>query len=211
MKIARFFAVIFAVLGIVLMLGTAILCFASTDATVKLTETPSGAVACSEQLAAALDCGDLMTAGSLLYGSPSLGAEGVSADGVNAMLWSAYLDTMSCELTGKLQLQDAEFARSGTITTLNMEALTAAVQLRAKELLEKTVKEATDMTALYDAENNFRQELIDQVVRDAVQEVLAKDPETTTREFTVKLISRDGQWWAVPDQQLLAALSISAA
>lgn len=211
MKIARFFAVIFAVLGIVLMLGTAIVCFASTDATVKLRKTPEGAVQCAQQLALALDSGDLAAAGALLYGSPDLGAEGVPNDPVDALLWDTFLEGFSCNLDGKLYLKDAEFAWDGTITTVDMGALTGAIQLRAKELLEEKVKTATDMAELYDAENNFREDLIEQVLRDAVQEILAKNPETITRSFTMKLISRDGQWWAVPDQQLLSALNIDAA
>lgn len=211
MKIARFFAVIFAVLGIVLMLGTAIVCFASTDAKVKLTKTPEGAVLCAERLAGALDAGDLEAAGELLYGSPDLGAEGIPSDAVEAMLWDAYLEGFSCNLEGKLYLKDSEFAWDGTVTSMDLAALTEAIQLRAKELLEEKVKAATDMAELYDAENNFREDLIEQVILTAVQESLAGKPETVTRSFTLKLINRDGQWWAVPDQQLLSALKISAA
>ena len=211
MKIAKFFAVIFAVLGIVLMLGTAIVCFASRDAKVKLSKTPEGAVLCAERLAEALDAGDLEAAGALLYGSPDLGVEGIPSDAVEAMLWDAYLGGFSCDLEGKLYLKDSEFAWDGTVTSMDMAALTEAIQLRAKELLEEKVKTATDMAELYDADNNFREDLIEQVILTAVQESLAGEPETVTRSFTLKLINRDGQWWAVPDQQLLSALKISAA
>jgi len=211
MKIARVFAVLFAVLGIVLMLGTAILCFASRDAKVKLTKAPEGAVQCAEQLAQALDAGDLAAAGALLYGSPDLGAEGVPAGAVEALLWDTCVEGISCNLEGKLYLKDSEFAWDGTIATVDAAALTEAIQLRAKQLLENKVSTATDMAELYDAENNFREDLIEQVILTAVQETLAGEPATVTRSFTLKLINRDGRWWAVPDQQLLSALKLGAA
>lgn len=207
MKIARFFALIFAVLGVVLMLGTAVVSFASMDAPAKLIETPTGAVECSEALASAIDSGDLTAVGAVLYGSPDLGAEGSSTDALSAMLWEAYLDSISCQLTSKLYLKDSAFARDLTVTTLDVSTVTASVQGRAKTLLEAKVAAATDMDELYDSENNFREDLIEEVLRQAVKQALEQETSRITRKATVKLIFRDGKWWAVPDQALLTALS----
>jgi len=208
MKIARFFALIFGVLGVVLMLGTALVCFASTDATVKLVKTPTAALECSETLAAAIDSGDLAAAGAVLYGSPDLGAGGGPSDEVSAMLWDAYLEGISCQLTSKLYLKDAAFARDLSVSTLDIASVTASVQVRAKALLEAKVAAATDMDELYDSENNFREDLIAQVLRQATEQALEQEASYITREATVKLIFQDGTWWAVPDQALLTALSV---
>ncbi len=207
MKIARFFAAIFAVLGVVLMLGTAVVCFASKDAAVKLTETPKAAVECSEALARALEEGDLTAAGKRIYGQPDLGAQGVPADPMSALLWDAYLKAFSCEFRGKLYLEGELFARDMTVTALDVSAVTQSVQLRAKTLLEEKVKSATDMDALYDANNNFRADLIEQVLQQAVTDAIAQDARYVTTDVTVKLICQDGQWWAIPDQTLQQALT----
>ena len=41
----------------------------------------------------------------------------------------------------------------------------------------------------------------------AVVQALAEDGQLVTRDVTLNLICRDGQWWAVPDQALLQAIS----
>lgn len=207
MKIARFFAVIFAVLGIVLMLGTAILCFTSMDANVKVLETPTGAVECADQLISAIDSGDLAGAAALMYGQPDLGAEGVPTDSVSALLWDTFRKEMRCEAVGKLQLQGADFACSATVTVVDIPALTMSVQTRAKAILEQKVAQATDMAQLYDAQNNFRQELIDQVMQEALNQAMGQDLGYVTQNVTFRVVFQDGQWWAVPDQNLLSALS----
>ena len=207
MKIARFFAVIFAVLGVVLMLGTAVFCFTSLGANVKILETPTGAVECADQLIRAIDAGDLESAAGLLYGQPELGTEGVPGDSVSALLWAAFREEMACEAAGKLRLEGSDFARSATVTVLDVQSLTLSVQTRAKALLEKKVAQATDMSELYDAQNNFRQDLIDQVMLEALNQAMAQDTGYLTYDVTFRLICQDGQWWALPDQKFLTALS----
>ena len=48
---------------------------------------------------------------------------------------------------------------------------------------------------------------MDRVLLEAVQSALREDVSYITRDVTVKLICRDGQWWVVPDQELLNTVS----
>lgn len=211
MKIARFFAVIFAVLGVVLMLGTAVVCFASRNASVKLVETPDGAVECSEKLVQAINDGDYAAIGAALYGQPDLGAEGVPGEETSALIWEAFRDSLSCEFTSKLYLKDSSFARDAAVTVLDVASVTEKIQPRAKALLEAKVAAATDMAELYDGENNFREDLVAEAMKTAVEQALSQDAAYVTQTVTIKLVCEDGTWWAVPDQALLTAISGNAA
>lgn len=207
MKIAKFFAVIFAVLGTVLMLSAAVVCFTALDASPKVTETPDGAIACADALIQALDEGDLEKAAQLMYGQPDLGAAGAPSDTAAAQLWEKFRQDLACVSAGKLYLQGSDFLRDIQVTVLDVTGITQAVQPRAKALLEKKVAQAENMEELYDAENHFRQDLIDQVMDQALKEAMEQDARYLTYDVTVKLVFRDEKWWAVPDAQLLEALS----
>ena len=207
MKIARFFAVIFAILGIVLMLGSAVVCFVAKDANAKVLETPNEAIACADQLIEKLDSGDLAGAAALMYGQPDLGVAEAIGDSASAMLWETYLEDLSCTASSKLHLSGTDFVRNITIQVLDVTSITGSVQARARVLLEQQVAAATDMAQLYDAENNFRKELVDQVMQQALEQAIREDAKHLTCETSFKVIYRDGQWWAVPDPALLKALN----
>ena len=211
MKIARFFAAIFAVIGMLLMVGTAGLCFAGVNANVRVLETPKEAIACADALVRALDEGDLSAAAQLMYGQPDLGVKEEPSDPVSEQLWEKYREEMACASANKLYLKGSDFMRDVTITVLDVSSITGSVPARAKVLLEQQVAAATDMNQLYDAENNFRTELVDQVMQQALEQAIREDGRTVTVTGAVKVINRDGQWWAVPDQALLNALNANAA
>jgi hypothetical protein len=44
-------------------------------------------------------------------------------------------------------------------------------------------------------------------LEDAVTQALAEDGKTVSREFTMNLIWQDDQWWILPEQDLLSAIS----
>lgn len=94
-----------------------------------------------------------------------------------------------------------------TITTLDISSVTGALTEHAHALLTARVEGAEEMTELYDEENNFREELVSEVLQEAVVQALAEDAQTVTYDVTLNLIYRDGQWWVVPDQALLDAIS----
>lgn len=207
MKIARFFAVIFGILGTILLLGSFGLCLLFRNAPVRIVQLPEAAVNASDAFSQALNDGDLTSAAALIYGQPELGTETVPADPETEAIWNAFLESISLEYTGKCYATENGLARSGTITTLDVAALTAKLPERTQALINQRIIAAEDLSEIYDDQNQFRQELVTEILAQALQQALAEDAKTITREVTLQLVNRDGSWWVVPDQALLQAIS----
>lgn len=207
MKIAKFFSAIFAAMGAVLLLGTVGLCLVSLDAGVKLVNLPDAAVECSEQLMQALEDGDYDAAGNLMYGQPDLGADREPENAVGSLLWSAFVDSFSYAFQGSCYATDSGIFRDASITVLDVASVTDTLTERAQALLEQRVEQAEELSQLYDEQNNFREDLVSEVLLEAAAQALAQDARTVTYDVTLSLICRDDQWWVVPDQTLLLAIS----
>ena len=207
MKIAKFFSFIFAVAGTVLLVASVGLCLLSLTAPVRMTEVPAGAVECSEALGSAIEAGDFASVGNLLYGQPDLGVERLPETAEGQLIWDAFCYSLSFEFRGDCYATDSGIARDAVITTLDIPSVTEKLGQRAHALLTSRVENAEDMTELYDETNNFRQELVAEVLEQALEQGLRQDSGTVTREVTLTLVSREGKWWVVPDQNLLTALT----
>lgn len=207
MKIARFFAVIFAVIGCLLLVGSMGLCLLSRDAQVRILEIPQGAVECSDAFADALDSGDLAAAAQLMYGQPDLGVGGEISDPETAMVWEAFLEEMSFSFTGKCYAVENGFARDGSVAVMDIASVTRKLPERAQSLVNQKIASAEELEEIYDEEGHFHQELAAEILRTALQQSLSQDADRIHRDVTVKLVNRDGAWWVVPDQALLQAIS----
>ena len=207
MKVARFFAYVFAVLGFLLLLGSIGLCLLSQNAPVRILELPQEAVQVSESFAQTLNDGNLTAAARYVYGQPDLGAEGTPADPETAAVWNAFLSSISFEYTGKCQVRDSVLSRTASVTVLDVAGVTEKLPERAQSLVNQKIASAESLTEVYDESGKFREELVGEILQQALQQSLSQDAGTVTREVTVKLINRDGKWWVVPDQALLQALS----
>ncbi len=207
MKIARFFAYVFAVFGFLLLVGSICLCLFSLNAPVRILELPQEAVRVSETFAQTLNDGDLTAASQYVYGQPDLGAEGAPADPETAVVWSAFLDSISVEYTGKCQAADSGLVRTASVTALDVDSVMEKLPVRAQALVNQKIASAESLTEVYDETGSFREELVGEILQQALQQSLSQDARIVTREITVKLINRDGAWWVVPDQALLQTLS----
>lgn len=207
MKIAKFFAVIFGIIGTALMVGAIGFCLLSLDAPVRMTETPEGAVQCAETLQEAISAGDYAAIGNCLYGQPDLGMDGQIGDPMALEIWNLYEDNLAFAFQGDCYALDTGIFRDATVTYLEIPSVTENLQTRSHALLTQKVEAATDMTELYDESGEFREDLVTQVMYEALDQACAEDARTVTKEMTLELICRDGQWWVVPDTALLQALS----
>lgn len=207
MKTARFFAVIFACIGIFLLVGSMGFFLLNQDAAVRILELPQEAVSCSEAFAQALNEGDLEAAARLIYGQPDLGVADTPADPETALVWEAFRSGISFEFSGKCYAAQSGLARSGSITTPDVAGALESLPERTQTLMNQRIASATDLAEIYDEENHFREELVTQILGEALQQALSQDVRTVTREVTLKLVNRDGSWWIVPDQALLQAIS----
>ncbi len=207
MKIARFFSVIFGILGLLLLVGSIGLCLFSLKAPVRILELPQEAVNTSEAFAQALNEGDLTAAAQYIYGQPDLGAAGTPEDPETAAVWNAFLDSITFEYTGKLSAVDTGLSRTASVTTLDIASVTEKLPERAQSLVNQKIASAESLTEVYDESGSFRQELAEEILNQALQQSLTQDAQRISGEVTVKLINRDGKWWVVPDQALLQILS----
>ena len=206
MKIAKFFSAVFGLLGTVVLVASMGLCLSSLNRETRVVEVPEGAMTCAESFVLAVDTGDLSGAGRMMYGQPDLGMDGEPAEKSGRIIWKAFLDSISCELTGEYYLDGAVICRTGTVTALDIPSATQNLQPRFRALLTERMEQAEDMTELYDENNDFRADLLEELMAEAVSQALQEDAQTSTREITLEMIRRDGQWWVVPDQALLATL-----
>ena len=207
MKIARFFAGIFACIGVLLLVGSMGFLLLNRNAAVRVKELPREAVAVSDAFAQALNDGDLEGAAQLMYGQPDLGIEAVLENPESALVWEAFLNSLSFAYSGETQVEQSGLVRTATVTRLDVTTVLGILPARTQALLDQKVASAGDLTEIYDGENNFREELVEQSLREALQQILSREAQTVTGEVTVKLVNRDGRWWVVPHQNLLQILT----
>ena len=207
MKIAKFFSVIFAVVGVLLLAGSFVLCLTSRNDQVHVLEVPQGAISCSDAFADALDQGDLTAGAELMYGQPDLGIGKEFSDPDSARVWDAFLEQMSFSFTGKCYVVDGGFARDASIGVMDIAAVTQKMPERTQQLISQKIAAAAKLEDIYDEEGHFHQKLAEEILQEALQQSLTQDVQMIYRDVTVKLVNRDGAWWVVPDQTLLQAIS----
>ena len=207
MKIARCFAVIFACIGMVLLVGSMAFLLLNRNAEVKIRELPQGAVTCADAFAQALNDGNLEAAAQMIYGQPDLGVAGMPERKETAAVWNAFVESIAFEYTDQWQVADQGLSGKATITTMDVNDVMMKMPEYVKTLLNEEIHAAEDVTELSDDSGQFREDLVAEVLQQAVQRILSQDTVCVTREVTLKFVNRDGAWWVVPDQALLHALS----
>lgn len=211
LKIARFFAVIFAVAGIVVMLGSAVVCFASLDSSVKILEYPQEAAACSESLRDAVLAGDYAALQQLLYGEPQLGGSGAPQNPVSARIWEAFRTGLTFEYTGNLYLLDSQLSRDARIGVPDVSQLLERTEKVLQSLLNQKVLAAEDPLSVRTPDGTYRNTVVDQALPEALEQVLSEELPYITHTVTIQLTRRDDRWWVLPDQAFLTAISGPAA
>jgi hypothetical protein len=178
---ARFFAVVFGILGLVLMLGTAVVCFGSLNAPVRA-QIPQAAKTCAEELVELLEDGDLAAVSEKLYGNPKLGVD-QTLSGEAAAVWEIICEGISCELASEVYVSGSSFSVDAVMVVPDIADITDTVTDHAKAILDERIAVAEKMDELYDENNEFRQDVIDQVMTEAVKLSLAEEVETETKNF----------------------------
>lgn len=211
MKVAKFFSVIFAAVGIVLMLASCVICFASLNTPVKVFEYPEDVAVCYDRLAEAVQAGDYATMEQLFYGSPQLGAQITPEDPYSAMVWEAFRGSMQLTYTEKAYLSDSDFVRDATLSVLDIASVTGKLESTVQTVLHNITVAAEDPTVLYDANGSYRADVVENALQQALDQLLTQDAPYVTVHTAVKLIRRDGRWWVLPDQTFLKTISGLAA
>ena len=207
MKIARCFAVVFACIGMVLLVGSMAFLLLNRNAEVKIRELPQGAVSSADAFAQVLNDGNLEAAAQMIYGQPDLGVAGMPKNAQTAAVWNAFIESIAFDYTGKWKVNDQGLSREATLTALDVASVLEKLPEQAQTLVNQKIASAAELTDVYEESGSFREDLVDEILQQAVQQTLSQDAVTITREVTVKFVNRDGAWWVVADQALFHALS----
>lgn len=207
MKLSRFFSGLFLALGLGLMFFAICIVMGQPGTQPTLigsTQAPR------DQVVAAMDAicsGSFSDAEQYLLGQPSLGVDREPEDPSAAMIWNAFVQSLSYELSGECYATDTGVAQDITLTCLDITSVTANLAQRSEKHLERLQKEANHISEIYDDDGNYRQDVVMKVLSTVVKEALKEDAQYTTCTFTLQLVSRDGKWYIRPNSDFISALS----
>ena len=207
MKTANIFSALFAVLAVILILGTIFLSFHSLDAPVQLLGTADAAEERMEAWLDAVCLGDYTAAGGMMYGQPDLLSDEEFSSSLAATLWDAFGDSFSYAFSGECYATDTGLARDVTITALDIAQLAAALEERAQPLLEQRASEAEDKSEIYDADDGYSEAFLMDVLHEAAVQLLEEDTLLASKTVTLNIVCQDGQWWIVPKRDLINVIS----
>ncbi len=155
----------------------------------------------------AVCAGDYAAAGQQMYGTPSFGPDREAAEEVSALFWSAFSESMTYELVGECYAEKDCIAQKVRITCLDFDSVTENLRERFMVLLEQRIANAKDTSEIYDENNNYREDMVMELLFQAAEACLREDADMVTVEIVVKLTHEQGQWWVIPDEQLLKAIT----
>lgn len=210
MRASKVFSFIFGILGTALMLLTVMLSLTSLNGEVRMAETPTRAVACTEQFMKALAEGDYPAAEALMYGDSTLGAPREASSEVGKLVWNAYAKSFSYEFNGGCYGSENGICRDVTITTLDITSVSEVLPLRAEVILEKKkadAQEVNNMNLVYEEDGSIKESVMDSVIETAIAQTLAGDVKMMTTTVTLELVDENGAWQVLPGKELLKAVS----
>lgn len=181
----RVISAVFLILGTVLLLGTTAGVLRSLDAPAALLSTPDGAEQCAGDVIDALSRGDLPAAQRRIYGLSQPSEPWQPSDEAGALIWQAYLDSITCESAGYGYTTQTGMAWNVTVSTLDL----AKVTEQARSLLAE--QEAGGEPSRLQA----------------AEAAILKEEDRIVRELQLNLVQTDGTWYVLPDAQLLGILS----
>jgi len=155
----------------------------------------------------AVCAGDYTGAGQQMYGTPSFGPDREAAEAVSVLYWDAFSESITYELVGECYAEGNYLIQKIRITCLDFDSITENLRTRFQTLLEQQVANAWDTSEVYDENNNFREDMVMALLYQAAEECLREDAAMVTMEVAVKLTYEQGQWWILPEKELLEAIT----
>lgn len=207
MKISKIAAAFFALIGVGLAALTVYAALNNLQAEPVMLKTSDSAVGCAETMLDRICAGDYAGAGQCMYGKPALTTGADSESETGRMIWAAFVDSLSYELVGDSYITDGGIAQDIRIRSLDISSVTKNLKDRSQALLTARVAEAEDVTEIYDSENNYREDFVMEILRQATAQAIREDARYTQQELTLNLVYEQDQWWVVPSQALLNAIS----
>lgn len=202
-----FFSVLFGLTGMFLAVVCVFAALLNINASPVLLQQPQSAMDRVTTMLDALCGGDYATVSSCLYGNPDLGIDRDAEDPVGQLFWEALADSFSYETEDEFHATDSGISLHVTVHAMDLSSVTANLGDRARAKMEQRIGEAEDTDDIYDDNNEYREEFVMDSLYRAAQEALEQDARQTSWELTLNLIYENGQWWIMPEQGLLRAVS----
>lgn len=207
MKTRRIISGLLAGLGLALALGTVWTVVLASSSTPVILQYPDDAYDRAEAMMTAVCSGDYEKASSMIYGNPDLGDCPEDSSPAVELLWAAFLESLTFDFPGKCYVDDSGLAIDVHFKSLDVTGVLEGLDDRAEALLNQRIEAAQDSTEIYGEDNDFRQELLDEILRDAVAQALEENRCYQEQTIVLRLVFERGEWWIVPDSELVNALS----
>ncbi len=199
-------ALVFAVLGTLLTAAVMLICLSQRQAAPKMLLRTQDASQCAEQMLTKICAGDYTGAAAYLYGKPILGSEQSRSDQVSQQIWDAFIGSLRFELVGEVYATVSGVAQDIKLESLDIPSVTGGLKELAPEMLVERAENAEDMSEIYTDNREYRDDFTALLLHDAAAQAIAAG-KTDQQELTLNLIYSEGQWWVLPDQALLNAIS----
>ena len=207
MRISKVFSGILGILGAMLAAATLWVSLYALNAHPVLLSQPQAAAQRADDMMDALCRGDYTAVGSMIAGSPDLGADRQPEDEVGVLIWNAFLDSIRYEFLGECYATDAGVARDVLIESMDIPSVTVNLRERSQNLLNQCVSQAEDTTQVYDENGEYRKDIVMDALYDAAKQAIDEDAVTNRQEVTLNLVYQDGTWRALGEQSVLNAIS----
>lgn len=206
-RITNVFAAVFAAAALAFSALAVYLCASRIGAAPVLLSPAGNAQSRAVSFLDAVCQGSYEDAQALLLGTPELGVDRPAQSEVGVLVWDAFVESLSYTLLGECYATDSGIAQDVQLAYLDIDAATADLRQRAEAILSQLQQTTEEVSDLYDRDNNYREDVVMQVVYTAAQQALAENARTVTTTLTLEMICLDGEWWIVPDETLLQAIS----
>lgn len=202
-----FFSGLFGLLGAVLAIGCVCLALINVNASPVLVEQPQAARKQIETMMNALCAGEYDTLRDCLYGQPDLGLDREAEDPVGRLFWNALAESFVYEMGDEFHATDSGVALDVKISALDLSSVTENLRNRAQEEMERRIAQAENTDEIYDENHEYREAFVLAALYTAAEDALEQDAREVSWELTLNLVYENGQWWIMPEQDLLRAIS----
>lgn len=206
MKKQRIIAAIFGALGGVLAAAALTVCLTQQGAAPRLARYPQEAEDCARALLTHLNAGDYAGASQYIYGCPALDTAGQWDSDACRTLWDAFAASLDGTPEGRCYAASNGLALDVTVRSLDLSQVLDGMGQAAPALLEEQVARAVNMNQVYDDAHEYREDFIRALLDQAAEDGLTQAA-PVARPLTLRLVRDRGQWWVLPDQALLSAVS----
>jgi len=196
-----------AAVGAVLSLCALIAVVYGLNSEPRFQADPSKVVTAAEEVLNCARTGDWESLGKILYGDPSLGEAPNRDSSVQNMIWYSYLESLQYSISESPNVTEAGVSLNVTINCLDISAVMDSLKETAPATMARKASQTDDESLIYDESHNYRDTFVTEVLRDATAQILQAEPQTTEREVTLQFVRSDGQWQAVPNDELLGLLT----